>query len=480
MTKPKILDKRSELTEHFGNVEYLSAIDVHDEDLDLAQTGFCTVTFDAIPRKSLPFLRRANSQEIAKDSDTALSFLLMEAVVPTSVFEQAMRVGGYCSITVSDISCTEEGFYEATALEFSEEAQESAPTILHVRINAFVPDAKDLQALKRVIECRHHQSAAFEYLGVQPKEDLFVAVYDVGQANMCAIIDYDHKPQAFFDFGWPIGVFRRSLPNCQSFDPLAGDDPDHPAPVFLSHLDWDHWGYAYASGRPTKDVRGFWKTQVTYRPGALQRPWVMRRPSARMRLGISHAHLMYALQNQVLQDGSSALKFWPSARAQFQWGACTLFACSPTSGSHDAKYLRNNESLGMLVENSQSYYFRRVLLCGDADYTSIAARFKQKLGGIVAPHHGGRVTPYSIPAPDVDAGDYRYMVFSTHDGCYSRIPSTDTIAEAIALGWKISRTDARQQCWCGPGERRNRWFALARNVRPIHRPPRGSWCLALH
>lgn len=392
----------------------------------------------------------------------------MEAVVPTSVFEQATRSGGWCSITVSDSSSVEEGFYEAKALQFSEEGQESAPTILYVKINAPSPDAKDLQALKRVIECRHHQSAAFDYLGVQPKDNLFVAVYDVGQASMCAIVDGDHKPKAFFDLGWPIGPFRRSVPNCQSFDPLTGDDPSYPAPVFLSHLDWDHWGYAYASGRPSKDERGFWKTHVTYRPGALSRPWVMRRPSASMKLGISHAHLMYALQNQVLQDGSSALKFWPLARAQVQWGACTLFACNPDAGKHDAKYLRNNEALGMLVENSQSPYYRRVLLCGDADYTSIAARFKRNLDGVVAPHHGGEVTPNSVPAPDMNAGKYSYMVFSTHEGCYSTIPSTNTINEAIKLGWKISRTDVRQRCCCGSGERRNRWFSLANTSRPSH------------
>lgn len=480
MTKSKILNKRSEFSKPIGNVEYLSAIDARYEDPDLTQSGLCTVTFDAIPRKILPFLRRSNSQEIVKNFDNALSFLLMEAVVPISVYEQVMRVDGYCSITVSDISGAEEGFYEATALEFSNEAQESAPTILYVRVNAVVPDAKDLRALKRVIECRHHQSAAFEYLGVQPKGDLFVAVYDVGQANMCAIVDHGQRPKSFFDFGWPIGFYRRSLPKCISFDPLVGDDPDHPAPVFLSHLDWDHWGYAYESGRPIKHKNGYWTTHVTYRDRVLQRPWVMRRPSAGMKLGISHAHLMYALQNQVLQDGSSALKFWPSARAQVKWGACTLFACNPAPGSHDAKYLRNNEALGMLVENAQSYYFRRVLLCGDADYTSISARFKQQLGGIVAPHHGGRVTRNSTPAPDADAGSYRYIVFSTHDGCYSQIPSADTIAEATALGWKISRTDVRLKCSCGHGERRNRWFALASNVSPPYGPPSGSFCLMLN
>lgn len=186
-----------------------------------------------------------------------------------------------------------------------------------------------------------------------------------------------------------------------------------------------------------------------------------------------------ALQNQVLQDGSSALKFWPSARAEIRWGACTLFACNPSSSSHDAKYLRNNEALGMLVENPHSCHFRRVLLCGDADYTSIAARFKRSLGGIVAPHHGGRVTPNSIPVPDMRMGAYPFMVFSTHAGCYSKIPSADTIAEATALGWAISRTDARKGCWCGPGKRRNRWFALAINVRPTH-PPYGICCLAFH
>jgi len=480
LIKFRNLNKRREIPDHFGNVEYLSAVDIHDEDENLAQAGHCMVTFDAIPMKIMPFLRLARSQDITKDSDNALSFLLLEAVIPTTLFELAMRVGGWCSITVSDNPVMQEGFIRATALEFSGSEEEPTPTILYVRINPLAPNAEDLQALKRVIECLHYQSAPREYLGVPRRDGVFVAVYDVGQANMCAILDNDSRPQAFFDFGWPIGFYRRSLTGCQDFDPLGGDDPSDPAPVFLSHLDWDHWGYAYESGRPTKDARGFWKTQVTYRPRALQRAWVMRRPTAGLKLGASHAHLMYALQNQILHDGSYALKFWDPAQTQLQWGACTLFTCSPVVGAHDTKYLRNNESLGMLVENPDSYYFRRVLLCGDADYTSISAEFKQNLGGIVAPHHGGRVTPNSIPAPDADAGEYCYMVFSTHHGCYSTIPSNDTIIEASALGWKISRTDSRLDCNCGVGKRRNRWFALASYKRPKHRCLPRCNCLALN
>lgn len=469
MSEPKPMNKPVATKSHFGYVDYLSAIEVRDEGIDPAESHFCTVTFDAIPMQLLPFLRRASAQEILNATDTALSFLLMEAEIPMSDFQQAMENGGWCSITVSDDPKASEGFYEATALEFSPEGQEFAPTILYVRINSSQPDTKDLKVLKRVTECRHHPSAAFDNLGTQPKNDLFVVVYDVGQANMCAILGEDCKPRAFFDFGWPISTKRRSAPCCPTFNPLVDDDPANPSPVFLSHLDWDHWGYAYLSGRATRDARGFWKTHVTYRPGVLDRPWVMRRPSESMKLGISHAHLLFHLQNQTLHDGSRALKFWPSARAQVHWGACVLFACNPVSGKHDAKYLRNNLALAMLVENPQTPYCRRVLLCGDADYTSIASRYKHDLGGIVAPHHGGRVTPNSIPAPTAHANDYRYMVFSTHEGCYPQIPSKDTIDEALRLGWKISRTDERRECLCGHGERRNRWFTLSRTSAPMCR-----------
>ncbi|WP_413043834.1 hypothetical protein [Pseudomonas sp. YJ42] len=459
-------------------VEYLSAIDVQKEAVGLEDDGFCTVTFDAIPLQLLPFLRRATSQEIVNNLDTALSFLLMEARVPKSVAEEAMRNDGWCLISVADTHISGDNAFPATALEFSIEAQESNPTVLFVKISALAPSAKDLHTLKRVIECRHHQGAAFDYLGLQPNNSLFVAIYDVGQASMSAIIDHNNKPKAFFDFGWPIGFFRRTLPTCRGFNPLAEDDSDHPAPVFLSHLDWDHWGYAYESGRPIKDRQSkFWKTSVTYKPGVLQRPWVMRRPSAGMKLGISHAHLMYSLQNQVLQDGSSALKFWPARRKEIQWGACTLFACNPVKGMSDAKYLRNNEALGMLVENSQSPYYRRVLLCGDADYTSIPMRFQKNLGGIVAPHHGGEVTPGTIPVPNSPNTLYRYMVFSTHEGCYSNIPSTNTITEAANKGWVIRRTDERSGCDCCRGERRNRWFSLA--DRPMPGRSHSCRCLTL-
>jgi hypothetical protein len=478
VSESKTLSKLVATTPHFGKVEYLSALEIRDDGVDPAEARFCTVTFDAIPMQLLPFLRRATSQEILDASDTALSFLLMEAEIPMSDFRQAEKNGGWCTLTVSDDpdAMASGEFYKATALEFSPEGQEFTPTILYVRVNSSQPAPKDLKVLKRITECRHHPSAVFDNLGTQPKDDLFIVVYDVGQANMCAILGDGCEPKAFFDFGWPITTKRWSSPNCLGFDPLAGDDPANPSPVLLSHLDWDHWGFAYLSGRPTRDVRGFWKTHVTYRPGALDRPWVMRRPSESMKLGISHAHLLFQLQNQILHDGSRALKFWPSARAQIQWGACVLFACTPAHSTQDAKYLRNNLALGLLVENPQSHYYQRVLLCGDADYTSIASRYKQSLCGIVAPHHGGRITPNSIPAPSAYTHVHPRMVFSTHEGCYSQIPSADTIHEASMLEWWISRTDERLKCMCGHAERRNRWFSLSTVSTPGSCQSCSCWC----
>lgn len=461
MSEAKPLSKQGETSPKPGRIEYLSTIEMRDESDEPEENGLCTVTFDAIPKQILPFLHSASAEKILKDPDSTLSFLLMEAEIPIADFQQALRFDGWCSITVSEDSTDNDGFYKATAIEFPQDGQEFSPKILYVKIDAARPDSRDLKAIKRVIECRHHPSAAFENLGIRPKGDLFVVVYDVGQASMSAIIDNDCNTKAFFDLGWPISVKRRSAPRCLGFDPFVGEHEDRPSPVFLSHLDWDHWGYAYQSGRATKDNRGFWKTEVKYRTNALERPWVMRRPSEKMRLGISHAHLLCCLQNVKLNDHSSALKFWPSFKKRVNWGACKIFSCEPTPGNHPAKYLRNNVALGILVENPQSHYYRRVLLCGDADYTSIAPSYKQNLGGIVAPHHGGRVTLNSIPAPDADTYKYRYMVFSTHQGCYSKIPSDTTIAEAQGLGWNISRTDERRACSCGYGERRNRWFSLS-------------------
>ncbi|WP_125483367.1 MULTISPECIES: hypothetical protein [unclassified Pseudomonas] len=463
MSESKTLNTQVPTSEHLESVEYLCSIELRDEVDDQAEANYCTVAFDAIPTQILPFLHHARSREILSEPNYALSFLLMEAEIPKPYFERVIRGRGWCSITVAESSNAGEGFFKATALEFYQDETEFAPTTLYVKINSWQPDTSDLKALKRVTECRHYPSKAVESLAAQKADvnDVFVAVYDVGQANMCAIIDDNCNPKAFFDFGWPISAKRKSAPICRDFDPLDGDDPYNPSPVFLSHLDWDHWGYAYASGRPTRDTRGFWRTEVTYRDHVLERPWIMRRPSQAMQLGISHAHLLYQLQKTILRDGSPALNFWPSTRTQANWGACVLFTCNPAPGTHDSKYLRNNSALGMLVENPQSPYYQRVLLCGDADYTSIGSRYKRNLGGIVAPHHGGRVTPNSIPAPGAHNDTYRYMVFSTHQGSYSQIPSADTIEEAEELGWTISRTDARKECWCGHGERRNRWFSLS-------------------
>lgn len=100
--------------------------------------------------------------------------------------------------------------------------------------------------------------------------------------------------------------------------------------------------------------------------------------------------------------------------------------------------------------------YQWVLLCGDADYTSIPDCYKQGLTGLVAPHHGGAITPGSTP----NAVGHGRMVFSTYKGCYSNVPSSDTAAEARKMGWRISETSDRRKCNRGHCVRGNRLIRL--------------------
>lgn len=289
-----------------------------------------------------------------------------------------------------------------------------------------IPDADDLD----VFDVSDHEAAA-------------VAVYDVGQGSLSAIVNEVEHPVIFFDMGWPLSFFPKSLPqNVKFFNPFpAAWVASPPAPVVLSHLDWDHWAYVLKKGRARWDAkRLIWKTEPKYREEALMRPWLMRRPKFKKHaLGGSHIHLVQTLAATFV-DGSRALHFWPESQTQIYVGALCLFTCVPSGSSSKPSYLRNNEGIGMLVEDADSC--AKVLFPGDADYPSIPMFARQCLTGVVAPHHGGAITPESTP----NAVGHGRMVMSVFPNSYSNMPHPDVISEAKNSGWKIVMTSERSKC----------------------------------
>jgi hypothetical protein len=67
-----------------------------------------------------------------------------------------------------------------------------------------IPDADDLD----VFDVSDHEAAA-------------VAVYDFGQRSLSAIVNEVEHPVIFFDMGWPLSFFPKSLPkHLRFFNPF--------------------------------------------------------------------------------------------------------------------------------------------------------------------------------------------------------------------------------------------------------------------
>ena len=314
-----------------------------------------------------------------------------------------------------------------------------------VGVDDQAPSPAMLKGLRRASRLDWVQDAEVdqisEALRASSRHASAVAVYDVGQASMAALVNSAEHPVMFFDLGWPLAFNSKSRPTNALFDPLVTLDKN-PAPVVLSHLDWDHWGYAIESGYARKDEdAGGWVTEPKYRLSALSRVWLTKRPEfSRHKLGPSHIHFMQTLANISASSSSGAgLLFWPKRRRMIRIGDIVIAKNRPRAGSPStASFRRNNESLSILVRSGGA----AALLCGDADYPSIPPSLKKKLTAMVAPHHGGRTSPDEMPFP---IGHGR-MVMSTYPGCYRSIPSQDVLDEAAEKGWRVAFTYDRSPC----------------------------------
>lgn len=272
-----------------------------------------------------------------------------------------------------------------------------------------------------------------------------MGVYDVGQAAFGAIVDDFEHPTAYLDMGWPLGFNRKSLPVIPHFK-IFGTPGENEAPVILSHLDWDHWGFAIERGTASFDRQLLaWVTDPKYRSAVIRRPWYMRQPQyLRHNLGPSHAHLVQTLGGTTKSGGGlDVLHFYDESLPYMATDDLILIRCDAVAGTNDPAYLRNNEGLAVLLITAED---ARFLYCGDADYPSIAACFLKKLDGIVAPHHGGAITYAAMPAP---AQPGSKMVVSSGDWCYSSMPDMTTQFVALAQGWDWVETNQRRKCTSG-------------------------------
>ena len=268
-------------------------------------------------------------------------------------------------------------------------------------------------------------------------EKLAVAVYDVGQGNCNAIVDENEHPRIYFDLGWSPNFHSKSRPQTQP--DFFACTPHATPPVVLSHWDMDHWCYAIKNSSFNP---GSLTTRHEWKQDALQRFWIARAPlKTEHKLGPLTLAFYRALADTQLLPGLSAVLLWPDLVKRISFSAGWLEACRPDGTPDD----RNNNGIAMFARpNSKS---PAVLLAGDADFPSIpsiSGRRKTPLAGLVAPHHGGRVSVEKVPKPK--KGSIARLVMSVGDQNSYGHPKKEAIKAYNDKGWLSSRTQDRFNC----------------------------------
>lgn len=269
---------------------------------------------------------------------------------------------------------------------------------------------------------------------------LAIAAYDVGQGNCNAIVDEYEHPRVFFDLGWAPNFHRHTRPLLQpdffSCDSLTT------APVVLSHWDMDHWAYAIA--RSEYDPANL-TTRHVWNVGALNRFWIARAPETEHHhIGPLAQSFYKALEKVRLLPGLPAILLWPEKCQRIRFSDGWLEACEPApSLARD----RNNTGIAMFVRPKGRG--PAILMTGDADFPSIPSlksNTRLQLAGMVAPHHGSRITAGDVPKPM--AGSPKTLVISVGHGNTYGHPKQDSIDAYEAAGWNgtVVLTRDRQVC----------------------------------
>ncbi|WP_348113855.1 hypothetical protein [Rhodoferax sp.] len=289
------------------------------------------------------------------------------------------------------------------------------------RVSGRNAEALDTLAMLAGLEESTEQAIQEEVDRALPKSEFQarVAVYDVGQANCNAVIDSDFQPLVYFDMGWPWS--RYTTP------PTKPDllQQENPAPVLLSHWDFDHWSFAL-------EKTGSNGNGLKVKNDALNRFWIARKPLVKEhKLGPSHIAFAIELLKK------KKLLIWPENIPSIATYHIQLFACKPPIGS-GLPNDRNNNGLAMLVLRATG----NILLTGDADYSAITGHLQNKcatenLHGMVLPHHGGAL---KTPPPELPYGQYAHAVVSSHPANTYGHPRADELIKCMSAGWQLSFT----------------------------------------
>lgn len=282
-----------------------------------------------------------------------------------------------------------------------------------------------------------------EILSGVPALDIHVAVYDMGQANCNAIVDDNLHPVLFYDLGWPLQFNNHGIPKIKP-NLFGCELTDYLTPVILSHWDWDHWAYAMSSW--TYDYAR--KVPIiSWNNLALNRPWIVPQPFNISKLRPTTAYFFSMLQISSYR-GSPAMNMWPTKLQNINFNFATLVKCSSSTLLNE-----NNSGLALLVkgwtrshiDNYKAMHTGEVILLpGDADYSSIPSLYSPRpyFVGVVASHHGGKVTGYGTPLPSVPK---KMAISCGYRNTYNH-PNTLSLSSYHGMGWKMDETRNRRTC----------------------------------
>jgi len=239
-----------------------------------------------------------------------------------------------------------------------------------------------------------------DWMLINRKDFDSVAVYNVGQGNINALISQDNIPLLYFDMGGGFGSCKQTYPLNQSLTTCSTICKT----VILSHWDLDHVETAL---RDNKNSNFNWIV-----------PWQK----------IGNTHLQLALS--ISQHGH--LMIWPVSLNSFHYGHFHIYKCAGTK--------KNDTGLSLLIKNLQSP-IKNVLLTGDCDYRFIPIKPKIVINGIVVPHHGAKLLVHNIQmAPKNHCIVYSYGLKPSGMKTHFGHPTPESIDFHSMNGW-INRHD---------------------------------------
>lgn len=307
---------------------------------------------------------------------------------------------------------------------------------------------------------------------LQDSGELSIAAYDVGQGNCNAIIDRFEHPRVFFDLGWAPNFHARTRPPRQPN--FFSCDHVRVAPVVLSHWDMDHWSYAIARSQynpASLTTRHEWNRK------ALARFWIARAPE-RPEHQVSPLALSFyeALTNKQLMPGISAILLWPDDCTQIRFSEGWLEACEPTMQTPSDS---NNTGIAMFVQPKGQG--PAILMTGDADFPSIPSLTSNRqleLAGMVAPHHGSKITIAAVPHPK--PGTPMKLALSVGKGNEYGHPTQASLDAYKAAGWHGTAvlTQDRQVCWGNHSNEHAHGNILLKFSVDAEDPKCGCWSVA--